>query len=630
MAPPIGHRLRIAIAAFSLLLPPSADRAWGEVVVIANRLAAPLSMSVTTGGPSGELATILPGESRPFFGTGPFTASITPAGAVGVVTGPAVGLASATAYHVVQGPQGPEVRRLGLKGDRPGEQPMAIDPAAIGVNRGVADKRPLFVPVWVMVDEEQPSPEGQWRGRLRARVEGAGEVLLRHSLVGLRVVGYGVWQSDNRLLDFDQTLSEFEARVQPPEGVVAIGFTSQYPAPTATIRVGGTRGALRRHVLVRDWSPNVSEAERIEMLVHEFGHYLGAAHSPEPTSVMRPTFGDRLALRKSFRVGFDPVNTLAVAMVGDELRTRRVTSMAELSAETAARLAAIYATLAEALPEDTAAHSMRGALRLPSAQAAVGAIAPGASADAQGATRAIAAIADAALANSKRPLAPPNRARDDATPYRSTGDALATLLVRSAAQGIKPDRSPAALLVAIGIGLDDSEVLIDNPRFAGAVTAVEPAELRARRLAVLGEPTACGRRDTLKHFALSAAITALVGKDEALVWGLGKEAIDATGKSGYSFADIAADLAGVRFAEAVLAGRVPVESLDERFEIEHFVPPLEGLAEGLPIDRVTKDYGGLGDPRFDRVLEEIRRRIDALPPYAASRLRFDTRSLQAD
>jgi hypothetical protein len=45
---------------------------------------------------------------------------------------------------------------------------------------------------------------------------------------------------------------------------------------------------------------------------------------------------------------------------------------------------------------------------------------------------------------------------------------------------------------------------------------------------------------------------------------------------------------------------------------------------------MTAEYGGIGDPRFDAVLEEIQKRIEALPPYAAARLRFDARDMRAD
>src|SRR3954465_15283794 len=96
------------------------------------------------------------------------------------------------------------------------------------------------------------------------------------------------------------------------------------------IHMAGTRGPLHAHILVREGSPEINEAERLEFLVHELGHYLGAAHSPELTSVMRPVPGDNRAGTTGFRIEFDPVNTLTMAMVGEEIRRSNVTKVSEL------------------------------------------------------------------------------------------------------------------------------------------------------------------------------------------------------------------------------------------------------------------------------------------------------------
>ena len=78
--------------------------------------------------------------------------------------------------------------------------------------------------------------------------------------------------------------------------------------------MAGTRGPLHSHILVREWSPQMSEPERLEFLVHELGHFLGASHSPEPDSVMRPVLGDQPGRSaRAFRIRFDPVNTLVMS-----------------------------------------------------------------------------------------------------------------------------------------------------------------------------------------------------------------------------------------------------------------------------------------------------------------------------
>jgi hypothetical protein len=70
---------------------------------------------------------------------------------------------------------------------------------------------------------------------------------------------------------------------------------------------------------------------------------------------MRPVLGDRQARAKTFRIALDPVNALAMSVIGEEVCDRGITSFAQLSEPSRAQLEAIYSTLAEALPNDPAA-----------------------------------------------------------------------------------------------------------------------------------------------------------------------------------------------------------------------------------------------------------------------------------
>src|SRR5207249_3791782 len=80
--------------------------------------------------------------------------------------------------------------------------------------------------------------------------------------------------------------------------------------------------------------------------------YLGAAHSPEPTSVMRPLLGDGKGNSRYFRAPYDPVNTLVMNLVAEELRGRPLRNLAELSSSTKERLAQVYAEMAKTQPDD--------------------------------------------------------------------------------------------------------------------------------------------------------------------------------------------------------------------------------------------------------------------------------------
>ena len=104
-------------------------------------------------------------------------------------------------------------------------------------------------------------------------------------------------------------------------------------------------GALQSHILIREWSHYITDAERLELLLHELGHYLGAVHSPEPDSIMRKRLGDRLARNRNFLIRFDPVNTLAIYLVAEEVRWRNIEQFSQLTGPTKIRLRQIFTEL---------------------------------------------------------------------------------------------------------------------------------------------------------------------------------------------------------------------------------------------------------------------------------------------
>jgi hypothetical protein len=121
--------------------------------------------------------------------------------------------------------------------------------------------------------------------------------------------------------------------------------------------------------LLREWSKHASESEKLELLVHELGHHLGAAHSPERDTLMRPLLADRQSRDKKFVIRFDPLNTLAMNLVAEEVRDRGINNFADLSLPTKWKLRAIYTEIDKALPEDPAARIYVRRLGLPQAVA---------------------------------------------------------------------------------------------------------------------------------------------------------------------------------------------------------------------------------------------------------------------
>jgi hypothetical protein len=211
------------------------------------------------------------------------------------------------------------------------------------------------ITVKILVDEEENSKPAVWQHRLKERVAAVSAILDHYCGMRLKVVAAGTWQSDNQIHDFEQAVTEFVQKVDPGEARIAIGFTSQYQIVKGRTHLGGTRGPLARHILLREWSQFVSEPERMELLLHEVGHFLGAVHSPESDSVMRVILGDKQARARKFQVHFDPLNTLAINLVAEEWRQHPLYSFAELSQPTKDRLRSIYFAIDQALPEDPAA-----------------------------------------------------------------------------------------------------------------------------------------------------------------------------------------------------------------------------------------------------------------------------------
>ncbi len=201
-----------------------------------------------------------------------------------------------------------------------------------------------------------------------------------------------------------------------------------------------------------------------------------------------------------------------------------------------------------------------------------------------------------------------------------SGDRLTEHLVRraaAAAKSLPPEVAAKAYLLGLGIGLDDSDVLREVPMVGRLSRQAESEEERTRRLAVLGKPTMRGRRDLAQHFVVSSALAAVLTPEAAEAAGLVKEISDSQGSSGFSFADLAADLAGVTFATHLADSRLTLADLAESFAVRDFLPDPGQWPEGISWEVFQSRYGSVRDERFLRQQAEIRRRILALPGYTA-------------
>ena len=128
------------------------------------------------------------------------------------------------------------------------------------------------------------------------------------------------------------------------------------------------------------------------------------------------------------------------------------------------------------------------------------------------------------------------------------------------------------------------------------------------------------RRDLRLHFIISAVLKVISDSGMSSAVGEFKELLDAgRGGSGFSFADLAADMAGVKLAERLLdktgeglrSQTVLAKTTDERV----FFPSIDGLPEDLSQPEFESQYGGLQDPRYQSIVTKIEHRLASLPLY---------------
>ena len=156
---------------------------------------------------------------------------------------------------------------------------------------------------------------------------------------------------------------------------------------------------------------------------------------------------------------------------------------------------------------------------------------------------------------------------------------------------------------------------IDLEPFVGEL--LDP-NLRAQAKRVIGTVPLRGRKDWTRHFWVSAALVLLSNEATSDRIGLLKEQLDAEdGGSGFSFADMLANAAGTRFAIAAMRDQSSARAMQARlargFDLDAFFPPANGLPEDIPAAEFQSRYGGVGGPGYQALVDEINRRLDALP-----------------
>ena len=559
-----------------------------EVAVIANRTAAPVTVDVLISGEAPRKLALAPGDSRPIIANAAVQVRFT-----AELATPPRALEAECAYAIEEGT---------------GREPLCLSRIPLGETASPAWASPglwlvppsgRVVDVKILVDDDELRPRSVWEPNLRARVAVASAALVAHGGARLRVTAVDVWTSDNGESDFSRALKEFERVVQPGPAEIAIGFSSQYEVAQGRIHLGGTRGTFHSHILVKERAGRVLDAERLEMLTHELGHWLGATHSADPSSVMRPVVGQGLLRAAGGSLQFDPANTLLVALVGEEIRLHGVTKLADVSPATRRRMAEIYAAIDPTLPGDSATAHYLALLNA----AAVGPLI-------KDARHVLEQIARVAQVNQQRPLVVAKA--DD------SGDRLLELYVRQAALAAKQVRresAPQAFLLALGVAFDNRDALRRLPAASGVMDKIESPSARQDRLVSMGQPTMRDSADFAGQFFAAAYVIAVAGSETARSIETLKQLAGPVGEPTMSFRDLAANRAGIVFAHALLVGRLSLDDVAQRFTIDDFLPQADTLRAELDMPEIFTTDDADAEAQLAAAVTRLEGRLTALPVY---------------
>ncbi len=181
---------------------------------------------------------------------------------------------------------------------------------------------------------------------------------------------------------------------------------------------------------------------------------------------------------------------------------------------------------------------------------------------------------------------------------------------RSAQESSNPVEENEAALLALAI-------YVGHHRFANLVGEVQPYE--GQVVLPRFRPLLAGRTDLTQHFVISAAIKILSMQGVSNAIGEFKELMDrAQGGSGFSFADLAADLAGVELAVKASDPEFAAQLQDKLAQPHNesaFFPSIKALPEGLSKEQFTEQFGQVESEAYQAMAQTIEARIRALPIY---------------
>ncbi len=482
--------------------------------------------------------------------------------------------------------------------------------------KGELNRRtPMTLRIKIAVDDDERTKRETWEKKIRARIEAASRLLEYYCGVRLEVVAIARWESKDSIRDFNLSLSEFTAKVPARPAELVIGFTSQYDVRSGRQRLGATRGPLRSHILIREHGPRIGESERLEVLLHELGHYFGAAHSPNRKSLMRPILGDDQSNARSFQLAYDPMNLLVMNLVADQLRRPDFYSVGQIPLRVQQRLLDAYNWLAKAQPADRSARDMSRVLCRK-------------------------ALASVPRSNPQRPSTGPSaeeiRRRTEfrravMVVLRSLGrvagsrseeslnlDRLTNAYVRAAAAAAaKVDKEYAikAFYFALAIALDRGYLSQRYEPISVELNTNQGLVSSVSRELFVGNATIHRRTSLLQDFISAGLLAQLIGNDQAIEMTTQDEIDRARETVGFSFAALVANRAGIRLNQALVEGEITLQQLAETFKVQEFVPSVADFRKFWTSAQLEEDFGGTDGKYFQKEVDAIQNAVDRLPVY---------------
>ncbi|WP_242445570.1 hypothetical protein [Chromatium okenii] len=143
----------------------------------------------------------------------------------------------------------------------------------------------------------------------------------------------------------------------------------------------------------------------------------------------------------------------------------------------------------------------------------------------------------------------------------------------------------------------------------------DPADTKATRLPYAHPVLLRQRQDLGQHFMTSAALVTQGGDTFSGMIGWYKEMSDANGGSGFSFADMSANRAGIRLAQRATASPDSARQVQQRIAAglteDDFMPVIDGLPEGMDQQAFAANFGNQNNVVYQKMIQLIDERINA-------------------